>query len=120
MTDDNIIYLKKPKRFTLTEAKQLLPKVKEITHEARDTIDPLIKKVEATLDPEEHAQMSAYVQSLVNEWADQIQKLGVVPKGLWLVDFDSGEGYFCWQHDDEDLLFFHGYNEGYTNRVPIQ
>ena len=33
--------------------------------------------------------------------------LGCEPRGIWLVDFDSGDGWFSWRYGDEDLSFFH-------------
>lgn len=121
MSDDNILYLKRPKRFTLEEAKTLLPEVRQITHEAVEKVEPYILKIQSPeLSEAERTNMAQEVQQHVDTWTDQIMKLGVVPKGLWLVDFDSGSGYFCWQYNEDELGFFHGYKEGFTNRVPIQ
>ena len=52
-------------------------------------------------------------------WAEKIMQLGAEPKGLWLVDFDSGSGYYCWRYPEADVGFFHGYDDGYSGRVPI-
>lgn len=120
MTDDNVVYLKKPKRFTLTEAKLLLPKVREMTAEVVSGVEPLVQKIQETKDHDLQMTLSHELQLKIDAWIEEVRKLGVVPKGLWLVDFDSGEGYFCWQYNEPDLLFFHGYHEGFSNRVPIQ
>jgi hypothetical protein len=52
-------------------------------------------------------------------WAQQVQSLGAEVKGLWLVDWDSGDGYFCWRFPEETLAFFHTYEEGFAGRLPI-
>ena len=33
-------------------------------------------------------------------WTRDMEMLGVVVKGLWLIDFDSGEGYYCWKYPE--------------------
>jgi hypothetical protein len=49
-----------------------------------------------------------------------MEALGLEVKGLWLVDFDNGSGYYCWRWPEEDLAYFHGYDEGFDGRVRIQ
>ena len=44
--------------------------------------------------------------------------MGLEIKGLWLVDFDSGAGYYCWKYPESSLGHFHGYDEGFSGRVP--
>ena len=56
----------------------------------------------------------------MREWAREILSLGVVIKGLWLVDFDSGAGYYCWKYPEPSLEYFHGYEEGFSGRLPLQ
>jgi hypothetical protein len=55
----------------------------------------------------------------LNHWSEKILKLGCLPKGIWLVDFDNGEGYYCWRYGDEKIQYFHGYHEGFAGRVAI-
>ena len=43
--------------------------------------------------------------------------LGADVKGLWLVDFDTGAGYYCWKWPEEELAYFHGYEEGFAGRA---
>jgi hypothetical protein len=35
------------------------------------------------------------------------------------VDFDSGDGYWCWAFPEEDLDHWHDYEGGFSNRVPV-
>jgi hypothetical protein len=45
--------------------------------------------------------------------------MGCEVKGLWLVDFDNGEGYYCWQYPESNLEYFHGYTEGFAGRSKL-
>lgn len=99
------------KIFSLDEARSLLPKVKEITS---DAVFRYARLGESGDDAEEARQ------GIVREWAQEILSLGVVIKGLWLVDFDSGAGYYCWKYPEASLEYFHSYEEGFAGRLPLQ
>ena len=49
-----------------------------------------------------------------------MRSLGLEIKGLWLVDFDSGAGYYCWKYPEPAIDHFHGYEEGFAGRLPLQ
>jgi regulator of sirC expression with transglutaminase-like and TPR domain len=98
------------KIFTLEEARSLLPRVKEITS---DAVFKFARLAETEESEEER-------QSVVGEWAREILALGAEIKGLWLVDFDSGAGYYCWKYPETSLEYFHGYEEGFAGRLPLQ
>ena len=63
-------------------------------------------------EPEEY-------QRAIMEWAESVVALGVEVKGIWLVDFDSGGGYYCWRYPEPALEYFHGYEEGFSGRVKL-
>jgi regulator of sirC expression with transglutaminase-like and TPR domain len=96
------------KVFTLDEARALMPRVRALTEEAVSAYARLGDR----LDEER--------QSILREWAREIQALGAEIKGLWLVDFDSGAGYYCWKYPEPALDHFHGYEEGFAGRLPLQ
>jgi len=96
--------------FTLDEARILLPKVKELTSDAVFKFARLAED-----EDNEHER-----QGVVGEWAREILALGCEIKGLWLVDFDSGAGYYCWKYPESSLEYFHGYEEGFSGRLPLQ
>jgi regulator of sirC expression with transglutaminase-like and TPR domain len=96
--------------FTLDEARQLLPQVQEITSRAVGSYVRLGAGDEA----EEERQ------DIVRQWVEQVAALGAEIKGLWLVDFDSGAGYYCWKYPESALEYFHGYEEGFAGRLPLQ
>lgn len=63
---------------------------------------------------------TAEQQGVVAQWAEAVEGLGIDVKGLWLVDFDNGSGYYCWQYPEESLQYFHTYDEGFGGRVKLQ
>lgn len=101
------------KTFSYGEARALLPRVRALTDEAWRKV----QEAEAGRKAEGH---QADTDRTVAEWARTIMELGLEVKGLWLVDFDNGSGYYCWRYPEEDLLFFHSYEEGFRGRMRIQ
>ena len=115
-----VIELKKGKKFTLHEAKSLLPVVKKITREASEQVDKLKTRVEEIdPDPNHRSYYEQEFSKVVEHWLQKILKLGCEPKGLWLVDFDNGSGYYCWHYPEDDVDFFHNYEGGFNGRTPI-
>jgi regulator of sirC expression with transglutaminase-like and TPR domain len=97
-----------PRRtFTLEEARALLPRVRELTAEAVSQYSRLPGEQEKERE------------TIVRAWAEEIQSLGIEVKGIWLVDFDSGAGYYCWKYPEAALDHFHGYEEGFAGRLPL-
>lgn len=98
-----------PKRiFTYEEAAALLPDVQQLTAEAVARVDAVAP--EAVDDQ----------QRIVEEWVASVTDLGIEVKGLWLIDFDNGSGYYCWKYPEPALQYFHGYEEGFQGRVKLQ
>ena len=95
------------KTFTYEEASKLLPEVQRLTEEAVEECEDLTEND------------AAEAQLILTRWAESILALGVEVKGLWLVDFDCGVGYYCWHYPEASLQFFHGYEEGFGGRVPM-
>lgn len=130
------------KYFNRQEAEELLPLIKRDLIEARESKD----KVEH-LD-RELSQASAKIMVLggsvppygrlaatrhereqiahqVQEALDRIQQTGCVVKDLdeGLVDFptlrDGQEVYLCWKLGEERIAFWHGMEEGFAGRKPL-
>lgn len=100
--------------FTYTQAKALLPRVQQLTGEAYGRVERLLGASTRSSHTKEQAQ------SIVNAWATEMGSLGLDIKGLWLVDFDNGSGYYCWKHPEPSLDYYHAYEEGFEGRVRIQ
>lgn len=105
--------------FTYEEALEAFPEVRELTEEA-------VAKVTAALDGKSFEsteaipdELIAEYNSIVSEWTEEMTDRGLEVKGLWLVDFDSGSGYYCWRFPEAALDHFHGYDEGFGGRVKL-
>jgi hypothetical protein len=107
--------------WTLEAARVLLPDVRERTARAVAEAEALAEEraLHAENAPGQRA-LGERIEAVVLRWAREMEALGLEVKGLWLVDFDSGAGYFCWQWPEERLEFFHGYDEGFGGRARIQ
>jgi len=105
--------------FTYEEARELMPRVVEITHAAVERIDVLLADTGDVAAEELPDEVLDEYNEIVDEWAAAILDLGVEVKGLWLVDFDSGSGYYCWKYPEPALQYFHGYDEGFKGRVKL-
>ena len=95
--------------FSYEEAVALLPEVQRLTEDAVAAVEAL-GDIESV--PDEY-------HDVVTRWAESVIELGIEVKGLWLIDFDSGSGYYCWRHPEPSLQYFHGYEEGYRGRVKL-
>ena len=106
--------------FTLNEARQVLPSVQQLTAEA-------VRQAEAVADALEDVDendpqrtlLGAKLKLIVDDWTERIREMGLQAKGLWLVDFDNGQGYYCWQHPEPSLSHYHEYEEGFAGRMKI-
>ena len=110
-----------PRRWTLEAASQLLPDVRSRTERAVRASEALFeRRQELEEGTSAWEEVELEVQGVVNRWVREMEALGLEVKGLWLVDFDSGAGYYCWRWPEERLGFFHGYDEGFAGRIQIQ
>ena len=100
--------------FTYREAVALLPRIQQLTETARQDVESLTA---AATNPE---QAQAAADHVVRSWAEAIVDLGLEVKGLWLVDFDNGSGYYCWRYPESGLHYFHSYEDGFGGRMRIQ
>lgn len=106
--------------FTLEEARSLLPQVRETTQHYHDLVQELRDSLQ---DPEDAAEVKRLEQRIYAElqnWAAALNAFGVEVKGLWVADFDSGDGYYyCWKLGEDDIEHFHRYETGFAGRRPI-
>lgn len=110
------------KIFSYDEAVALMPEVRALTEKAVVELEGVLgddvdwSATDAIEVPSEH--LIDY-ERVVSGWASSIADLGVEVKGLWLIDFDSGAGYYCWRWPENALKFFHEYEEGFGGRVEL-
>jgi hypothetical protein len=93
------------KVFSYDEATALLPRVRESTEDA-------FRRAEG--------RSGAEAEAIVQAWARELVALGLEVKGLWLVDFDNGSGYYCWRYPEPGLQYYHSYEDGFGGRMRIQ
>jgi hypothetical protein len=105
--------------WTLEGARALLPDIRERTAAAVAAMESLLARCEGDGAQESEA-LDAEVEKVASDWARSMEAFGLEVKGLWLVDFDSGSGYYCWRWPEEELAWFHGYEDGFAGRVRIQ
>jgi hypothetical protein len=106
------------KTFTYAEAEALLPEVQRLTEEAFRAVERASAAL--TTAGTDAESVRARVERLVADWANALVAMGLEVKGLWLVDFDNGSGYYCWRHPEPQLQYFHSYEEGFRGRMRIQ
>ena len=107
-------------RWTLEAARELLPDVRARTARAVSEAEALAEEQalhEATSPA--HRELGECIEAVVMRWVREMEALGLEAKGLWLVDFDSGSGYYCWQWPEERLEFYHGHDQGFAGRGRI-
>ena len=104
--------------FSYDEAASLLPEVRRLTEVAQDEVRAAGISVspDGGLGPALQEQLA----SIVQRWAQHVLALGLEVKGLWLVDFDNGSGYYCWRYPESGLHFYHSYEDGFRGRMRIQ
>lgn len=119
---NQIIEINRRSVFTLEEVQQVLPIVFRITKSHSQKVDALIKRLETVAIGNEKLvhSIETQVNSLIQEWQSKIQRLGALPKGLWIADFDSGDGYFCWKFPERGIDYWHKYTDGFSRRIPIR
>lgn len=121
MEDRELITINRRGELSLDEARRILPVVRRITLEFSAKVELLIARLESLPlnQTETICSLEKQVNELVQVWNDKIRKLGAEPRGLWIVDFDAGHGYYCWKHPETDILYWHSYQDGYTGRIPL-
>lgn len=108
------------KTFTYDEALAQLPTVRRMTAVAVRQVEALLNQVASREEMERRrGDLESAYREIVDTWARAVTALGCEVKGLWLVDWDSGSGYYCWRYPEETVGHFHGYEDGFGGRVPI-
>lgn len=108
------------RHFSYEEAVTTFPAVRDLTHAAVRQVEALLNGVHSRGEMEERKEeLQRAYERIIEAWSLEIKALGCEVKGLWLVDWDSGDGYYCWRYPEEILGHYHGYEEGFSGRMPI-
>jgi hypothetical protein len=117
----NVFELNPRKVYSIVEVDRILPIVKRITQEYVEKVQVLMARFESAKGRHDHKlpQIEREINEAVQGWQSKLEKLGLKTKGLWIADFDSGDGYFCWKYPEEKVNFWHQYHDGFGGRVKI-
>ncbi len=106
--------------FTYQEALATFPRVHRLTAQAVQQVEALVNRLQSRDElADRKAELEEAVEGIVQAWAAELMALGCEIKGMWLVDWDSGDGYYCWRYPEEALGHYHSYEDGFAGRVPI-
>ena len=117
-----ITRLQQHKVFTHQEAEELLPLIYRMTESSNKEIK-YIKQCMDALPPANKSkwfELELKMDQEIDRWNKKIERLGLKPKGVWLADFDNGEGFFCWKFPETQILYKHGYQDGFSGRILVQ
>jgi hypothetical protein len=129
------------RNFTPDEANELLPEVRPLVErmvEAKRALDAAQAEADEVatrisgngggLPPARLAEVNAGVNRRATELAailEEIQELGLLVKDLdtGLVDFpsvrDGHDVLLCWRLGEDEVAFWHGYDDGFAGRRPL-
>jgi hypothetical protein len=107
------------REWTLEGARAVLDDVRARTARAVDETEKLVATRES-VSPDERAALDTKIQGVIERWTREMEALGAEVKGVWLVDFDNGSGYYCWRWPETAVDHFHAYDEGFAGRSRIQ
>lgn len=118
---EKIFEINVKKTFTRSDMNELIPLVFKLTDTAQFEVGKLMARLHpmAASASEKNALIEQQISEIIDRWEGKIEKLGGHPKGLWLADFDSGTGYFCWKFPEVEVSFWHGYQDGFSSRKPL-
>jgi hypothetical protein len=106
-----------PRRtFSFAEAAAMLPEVRKLTEEAHTRVEALRARIERG---EQGDAIQGEADAVFQAWAESMHERGIEVKGLWLIDFDNGSGYYCWVWPETKLEYYHSYQEGFGGRMRI-
>jgi hypothetical protein len=119
---ENLIEINRKKSFTLEQAESLLPLVYRLSEESSDEVSAHLNRLKAYPDKTHPIaiEIEASINAIIQKWQSKMEKLGAEPKGLWMADFDNGEGYYCWKFPENEIKFWHGYQDGFSGRILIK
>ncbi len=119
---NHVFEINRKRIFNMQEARSLLPILYRMTEEASQEVKAYLNRIDAYADKTHPSviDLERQINAIIDRWQTKIQKLGAQPKGLWMADFDNGEGYYCWKFPEVEINHWHGYQDGYSGRILIE
>lgn len=118
----DIIEISPTSLLKLDEVNQRIRIIHRFTGTTSSEVNILMSKVDSLSDPESEAakKLESEIDKKIQLWNQKVERLGGVSRGLWLVDFDAGDGYYCWKYPESEVAYWHDYKSGFTNRKPLK
>jgi len=115
-----VIPIHSRRTFTKEEAESILPIIRRVTEGTSAEVAELQEKLKFVPPSEPlYDRIYSSIELAIRRWAVKISKLGCEPRGIWLVDFDAGEGWYTWRLGDDELCFFHSHEAPRGSLTPI-
>lgn len=106
--------------FTVDRVNEIIPALRKITKDAvTETDEILLKSGYVSKESTLYSQLEDDFDEAVYRWVEKVQKMGGLAKDMWLVDFDTGEGFLCWSYPEEKIEYFHTYKGGFKTRKKL-
>lgn len=106
--------------FSYEQALDTFPFVRDLTAAAVRQMEAIVNKLGSREELDSRrTELEEACQKVVHVWAREVAAIGCEVKGVWLVDWDSGDGYYCWKFPEESISYFHTYDEGFSGRLPV-
>lgn len=117
----NVIPIHSRRIFSKDEAENLLPVIRRITEKVSEEVSELQEQIRFVPHTESlYKRLYSQIDLAVRRWSIKVSKLGCEPRGVWLVDFDAGDGWFTWRLGDESVAFFHSHEASKTGiHIPV-
>ncbi len=121
MNSDQVVDLSRRGVISFDEACERVRVLRSLTSRYVEQVESRMSRLEI-LTPNQMElifKLEEEVNLLIYEWHNKVRKLAGTPRGLWLVDFDAGFGYYCWKYPEDSLQYWHSYGEGFEGRKKI-
>lgn len=108
--------------FTLEEAEKAVLQAYSLTAPVAELTESLAREIheaDISQDSERIKELELRIQTVVESWTECIHELDGEVKGIWLVDFNSGDGYWCWRWPEPKLNFWHTHEGGFRSREEL-
>ena len=108
------------KLFNLEEAREHLPLVQAITRKHQTQLAPIQARLSKMLsnDPR-RATLERDYEQVVSRWRGKIEQLGASVHGLWVVEFNVGEGALCWRYPELTLNYLRLHGAAFSSRTKL-
>jgi hypothetical protein len=116
------------KYFTPEEAQRTLPLVRQIVGDILNHSFQIKNIADLNFDNVDSEEKIEFLTSKINSFIKELEDIGCIYKDwnfeIGIVDFPSiingEEVLLCWRSDEEDIIYYHGLDDGFIGRKLIQ